>query len=71
MEVSSSNIVNTAIIKQSKAIEERTLTKREQIATAAMAAVLSRRSVGGTYEDIAKTATRYADALIKELNNGD
>lgn len=45
--------------------------QRERIATAAMAAILSRRSVGGTYEDIAKSATKYADALIKELHSGD
>ncbi len=48
--------------------EEQAHYQRERIATAAMAAALSRRSVGGTYEDIAKTATKYADALIKELN---
>lgn len=42
--------------------------QRERIATAAMAAILSRRSVGGTYADIAQSATGYADALIEELN---
>jgi len=55
--------------------------QRERIATAAMSAILSRRSediaqsailsrrsVGGTYEDIAQSAMKYTDALIKELN---
>lgn len=42
--------------------------QRERIATAAMAAILSRRSVGGTYADIVQAATKYADALIEELN---
>ena len=49
--------------------DEQNYYQRERIATAAMAAILSRRSVGGTYEDIAKSATKYADALIKELHS--
>lgn len=44
--------------------------QRERIATAAMAAILSRRS-GGTYQDIARSAIKHANALIKELHSGD
>lgn len=47
--------------------DEQSRYQRERIATAAMAAILSRRS-GGTYQDIARSATKYADALIKELH---
>ena len=50
--------------------DEQRYYQRERIATTAMAALIS-RSKSGVYEDIAKSAIKYANALIKELHSGD
>ena len=52
------------------------LTKRELFAMAAMQGMLSAmdgRGYGGNehYEGVAKYSLKYADALLKELNNND
>lgn len=63
-----SHVICNAFYRSSKMTSNEQYEQRERIATAAMAAILSRRSVGGTYADIAQSATKYADALIEELN---
>lgn len=45
------------------------LTLREQVAIAAMQGIISNNRYDGSIDMVAKTAVKYADALIKELNN--
>lgn len=47
--------------------DEQSRYQRERIATAAMAALITRAS-GGMQEQVAEAAVKYADALIKELH---
>lgn len=50
------------------------LTKREYFAACALQGVLTKeeaRNTGVTYSEFALDAVRFADALIKALNNGE
>ncbi|WP_131669225.1 hypothetical protein [Psychrobacter pygoscelis] len=70
MAVNSSNIANMATLEQSKAICERTLTKREQIAAMAMQGILSNSGVMTEFKSAhaVRYAVLLADALIEELD---
>lgn len=76
MDVNSSNIANMAILEQSKAISERMLTKREQIAAMCLQGFVSNNQAVTEVEvdRFCNVSVLIADKMLKKLeqtNDGD